>query len=634
MRRSLYKLQILAIAILGTSTFAQESKDPFAAKALQEAAEKGFRISADLNVNSNVSVEAVLLPPNVTRGLFGRAVSDRYAAVELIISNRSRDAALIVHTVFLDYSRWLLSSITAAAEIQPCPSGSLATKDQPQSLPACVNRIEPWQAATKSSQIAATEYRIPRGTLLHSQQWSARNLAIRGLEFAGTIAAGYVFSLKEPGFAKGVAAYNGTFLPAARYLLPDSSIDQANRISDLGFRVNKVIPKESSDVVVAFFPIDRFLTPGVKKLFEKSTALFFVPESAFFDSKAEKLLIQAMPELGIKIKELRFQMTEALKEGKADPTTKFLDSLSMNRIRVVVGGSMTLDADTVPASIEGVDFDEADAAMLWGDPGTKSGAVRGRFLGGGRVTIVNAAAAQITDLAVVQDGSGNESVRFTMKVNKALTSGQKLTFRVDKSDKAQRPVQGIPYELEVKPVLFVTPEISNVERTGDQLTITGKRFYSTDENPLSLTLEPGSAPGTQAVAVKKLERKPTEIKVDLTTLTLAPACWTPKVSVGTMVAQGGKAFAQPPTPKIATAKRNGTRIVLAGDQFLNLKDCGRELKFEIAEQAAGSAFKAVANLVMVSAKEVSFDLPKTPADGLFRVRVLVASVEADTKIVE
>jgi hypothetical protein len=38
--------------------------------------------------------------------------------------------------------------------------------------------------------------------------------------------------------------------------------------------------------------------------------------------------------------------------------------------------------------------------------------------------------------------------------------------------------------------------------------------------------------------------------------------------------------------------------------------------------------------VIVSAKEASFDLPKTPADGKFKVRVLVGGVEADSRNVE
>jgi len=148
--------------------------------------------------------------------------------VELIVSNRSRDAALVVHSIFLDYSQWLLSG-TSNRTIPACPPPAERGKTAQSgaqtatTLPECVNRQESWQAYSQPNQIAATEYRIPRGQLLDAQQWSARNLAVRGLETLGSLAAGYVFAFKEPGIAKGVAAFNGNFLPAFRYLFPDSA---------------------------------------------------------------------------------------------------------------------------------------------------------------------------------------------------------------------------------------------------------------------------------------------------------------------------------------------------------------------------------------------------------------------------
>jgi len=212
------------------------------------------------------------------------------------------------------------------------------------------------------------------------------------------------------------------------------------------------------------------------------------PQTAAFDPKAKKLLSEAIPYLGEKNANFWPEVIKAIKSGVPNEMTKLLDSLSLNRIRVVVGGVMTVDADTVPASIEGVSFDESDAALLWAEPGTKTGTIQGRFLGGGKVTILNAAKVQITNLAVIQDGSSSESLRFSLKVNRAITAGATLTFRVDKVDKSQKPVQGIPFEYPVKPVLLTAPEIGDVERSGDVLTITGKRFFSTDENALAVKL--------------------------------------------------------------------------------------------------------------------------------------------------
>jgi hypothetical protein len=640
----MYRLAVIlamTLMLFGFGATAQTAgnKDTITEKMMKDAAEKGFKLSTDLTVHSNVSVEAVLLPPTVTRGVFGKAVSDRYAAVQLIVSNHSRDAALVVHSIFIDYSQWLFSGVsnrpipyctppTPVSQPHPAAAPSAPT------LPECMNPPETWQADSKASQIAAAEYRIPRGQLLDNQQWSARNLAVRSLETVGSLAAGYVFAFREPGIAKGVAAFNGNFLPAFRSLFPDSAIDQANRISDLGYRVNKVVPKDSAEIMVAFFPIDRFLTPGIKKLFQKSPALFFVPQAALFDPQAGQLLKDAIQSLGTTDAKLRQELLAALQDHTPNKTLQLLDSLSLNRIRLVVGGVMTVDVDTVPASIESIDFDESAGAMLWSETGQKKGTIHGRYLSNGNLTILEADQLKITDVAAIADGSNDEALRFQITLTNSVAPGSKLTFRVDKKDNNQKPVEGSKFEYVVKDFSLTTPVIDKVERSGDNLTITGKSFFSTGANPLAVTLVPGSVAGVDEKAVKTVDRKPTELKIDLAALSLQPACWTPRVTVGTVAALGATAFAQPPVPKIASAKTSGTRVVLAGVQFIDLKSCGKPLAFEIAEQSAGSPFKPVEHLTGVSVQEVSFDLPKVPPDGKFKVRVLVGGVEADTRNIQ
>jgi hypothetical protein len=618
-----------------------------AAAAALPPVDPASKLTAILTVNANASVEAVLLPPNVTRGVFGKAIADRYAAVELTVSNRSHDAALIVHSIFIDYSRWLFSG-TTRGQLVPCPptevrtnkAAAPASESSPQAtLPECLNPLEPWQAANKSNQVAAAEYRVPRGTLLDSQQWSGRNWAVRIAETAGTIATAFAFGLTGADSAKVIAAYNGAVVPGIRYLIPDSTVQQANRLEDLGFRINKIIPKDSSEILVAFFPLDRFLTPGVKRLYHESPAIFFVPQSVIFDPKARALLADVFKGLNIGLDSKEFQQLAELLRTDPDkaaesPVIKLLDRISLNNLRLVVGGIMSVDVDIVPATIEGVQFDELDPAMLWAETGQKKGTFTGRYLSGGMAALVNADTVQITDVSSIQEGSDDHTLHFQITVNKSVAGATKLIFRADKKDKAGRSIEGHPFEYVVPEIGLVAPIIEKVERDGDTLTITGQRFFSTDANPLSVTLVPSAVAGVDSKALKNVDRKPRELKIDLAPLALAPACWTPHVSVGTANALGGAAFAQAPAPKIASAKKNGTRIVLAGEQFIDLKTCDKPLVFEVAEQAAGSAFKVVTSLTIASSKEVSFDLPKAPPDGRFKVRVLVGDVERDTKNVE
>jgi hypothetical protein len=72
-----------------------------------------------------------------------------------------------------------------------------------------------------------------------------------------------------------------------------------------------------------------------------------------------------------------------------------LDRLSLNNIHVIVGGTMTVDLDTAPATIQSVEFDDPDPALVWGETGQKKGTIRGRYLSGGTLTVVNGGQLQL-----------------------------------------------------------------------------------------------------------------------------------------------------------------------------------------------------------------------------------------------
>ena len=234
---------------------------------------------ATASVRQNVTVEAVLLPYDVCKRVFGTEIAKNYAAVELTVSNRSPDSALIVQSVFIDYRDWALSGINFLDSTRTGEKKSDGGTDWPD-----------YEAPNKAGQISSVEYRVARGELLDRQPWTFRNLSLRALQAAGSIAAAYTFSISEKGIITGIGAFNGEVMPALNALFPDGTVAKSSDQSVLGFQVNKVIPKNSSDIVVAFFPLDRFLTPGLKKLFLKSPALFFAPYALMFDKEARDAL--------------------------------------------------------------------------------------------------------------------------------------------------------------------------------------------------------------------------------------------------------------------------------------------------------------------------------------------------------
>lgn len=241
---------------------------------LDKARQNGTNLPVHINgnVKSNVTAQAVLIPRVDARRIFGKEIADNYAVIEVNVGNKSGDAALIIHGIFIDYKNWALSGTSGRSTAAAFDDAARAT-------------AEPFQASTISSQVASEEYRVVRGQLLDAQMWSKRNWTMRILTFAGNLAGAYAFSINEEGIVKGLNAFSGVFVPGIREVWPDGTIEQLNRVSDFGYQANKVIPRQGAEVIVCFFPIDRFLTPGFKKLFLKSPALFFAPLQMLVDKK-------------------------------------------------------------------------------------------------------------------------------------------------------------------------------------------------------------------------------------------------------------------------------------------------------------------------------------------------------------
>ncbi len=399
------------------------------ASTLQNAAQKGLPLDATINVADQASVEAVLIPASLARKIFGTEVAHNYAVIELIVSNKDSKAALIVHSVFLDYSQWLPSGVNPQTRIG--------------------NTLENTQKANQPWQVASVEARLVRGELLDAQQWTKRNWTIRSLTAVGSIAAGFQFPFSGE-VAKGIAAFNGEVIPGASVLWPDGTVNQVNRIADYGFQANKIVAKQSSDIVIAFFPIDRFLTPTLRNLFIADPAVFFMPGQMMAEKKLAPKLTAIMLPFAKKIvndltaEELPSRVLGSLIEDcSKDPTTpdcrlqNLFSRLSLNSVRVVIGGAMSVDVTAIPATIYSVTFDEGDSsAALWTTPdGEHTGKLSGVYLTGGTLSVVDSTGKAIGGITVTVDSSqsSDTDLAFTMKVSKCVPSSTGVYFVVSKS---------------------------------------------------------------------------------------------------------------------------------------------------------------------------------------------------------
>jgi len=430
-------ISLLVIICFSSATLAQEV-DANTKKLLEAAAKNADarELKSEITVSDSTSVQAVLIPRVDAERIFGKEIARNYAVIELNIGNKSKSAALIIHGVFIDYRDWPLSGVPA---IQSTPQG----------------RTNKYQAPSVPSQVASEEYRVVRGQLLDAQMDTVRNRFLRWLTLAGNLAGAFTFSLNEQGIIKGIAAATGVGIPGVATAWPDRTVEQLNRVSDLGFRTNKLVPKESAEVIVCFFPIDRFLTPGFRNLFLKSPAVFFAPLAMLadkaMDSEAEAAMRDFIRPSGLTVKDLKegvgcfmkimqsdqrqfgydVCLAEMGLEKYKDPVThevgaraigrrdangnvelgtvnkgfkvflalEFLAGVSLNRVTITVDGVMSVDINIVPPRVDEIAINKVTEC---GDAGDECLWTLTSVASGVRTGVIRGAFLKSADLKIAE----------------------------------------------------------------------------------------------------------------------------------------------------------------------------------------------------------------------------------------
>jgi hypothetical protein len=264
-------------------------------------------------------------------------------------------------------------------------------------------------------------------------------------------------------------------VPGAATLWPDGTQSQINRISDVGFQTNKVIPKQASDIIVAFFPIDRFLTPTFRQLFLDNPAGFFVPGELLTDPKTKSKLTPILGPLfgqinpGITVDNIA-GVTMAAFQAKCQPPENqpagrnqtpvtpppspapgtlqlsndqkcqlqdLFNRVSLNSVRVVVGGVMSVDVAAVPATIQDVKFNDLDknSSVLWTTLNTeRQVTISGVYLGNGTPYVVDASGKPIAGIKIekVANSSTDSSLVFKMTLTKCIAQNTQVFVVVAK----------------------------------------------------------------------------------------------------------------------------------------------------------------------------------------------------------
>src|SRR6185436_3706990 len=123
---------------------------------------------------------------------------------------------------------------------------------------------------------------------------------------------------------------------------------------------------------------------------------------------------------------------------------QFLASVSLNRVTITLDGVMSVDVNTIAANIDAIEMTklaecgDADGQCFWRNvsiaSGVRQGIIRGSFLGGGKVEIAGADVLGITDINVIEEGSSENALRFSFKLNKPVDNQTKLNFTVVKEE--------------------------------------------------------------------------------------------------------------------------------------------------------------------------------------------------------
>jgi hypothetical protein len=252
-------------------------------KKAAQAASGGIALKGTTNVKDYVNIQVVLLARKQAEKVFSKEIARQYAVVQVIIDNKSEDAAFVLHSIFADYAGWALSGVPSPVEVTggSPSSGELCTQARDNS------KANDYQTVSCAGQVASIESRVIRSELQGASVWNWRNGVVRAAILVGAVASGIpAFGSKNA--VKYVGAYNGQLVPGMEVFWPDGTVPQLNNVSDYGFQTNKIFAKGHSDPVYAFFPLDRFFTPGMKNIFLNAPAVFFAPAQIFVDRHVGK----------------------------------------------------------------------------------------------------------------------------------------------------------------------------------------------------------------------------------------------------------------------------------------------------------------------------------------------------------
>lgn len=316
----------------------------------------------------HVKMWRTIMDPKRVADAFGKRIGQKYVAVQITVANLHSDYQWLITDASVDIEE-LIARLQQSTEC----SGTMNLLQKSAQSMSDANR-------QTTLQISSADLTVLRGVAEKGQYLDTRNMTLRSLQGAGTVAAGLLgITTFGPAFAPAVAAFNGPLISAFQTVFPDETFNQLNRLNDSAFLANSVVGKQQARVLVVFVPQSYFFTPSEQKRFYK------------------------------------------------DPTSVYACA-DLRLLNASVDGHFIASVDVAPV-VTTVSIAESEAVKFASDNFNVAGRLVGRFLDKTNTTLLRKPDG--LTLEVVGEPAENE-VQFKLSSARPLSPGQTIRFNLEK----------------------------------------------------------------------------------------------------------------------------------------------------------------------------------------------------------
>jgi hypothetical protein len=118
------------------------------------------------------------------------------------------------------------------------------------------------------TRLSAIDLPLLQGVVEKGQNLDPRNIVLRAMSAAGTVAAGVLgITVLPKTYSQAVASFNGPVLTALSASLPDFTTNQLMRLNQTAFAPNTLVASRQSKLMVVFVPQALLLNEHQRKLF-------------------------------------------------------------------------------------------------------------------------------------------------------------------------------------------------------------------------------------------------------------------------------------------------------------------------------------------------------------------------------